>query len=163
MVKNPCVLEFLGLKQRASYSESELKQALIDHLQVLLLELGRGFCFEARQKRLTFDNGHSYVDLIFYHRLLKCHVLVGFKLGAFSHTNAGQMNVYLNYFLKHEMSGGDNPPIGLILCAQKNNTLVRYATSGLSEQLFVSKYQINLPNEAELQQLLREEQEGLGA
>jgi len=163
VVKNPYVLEFLGLEQRASYSESELEQAIIDHLQVFLLELGRGFCFEARQKRLTFDNEHYYVDLVFYHRLLKCHVLVDLKLGAFSHADAGQMNVYLNYFREHEMSEGDNPPVGLILCAQKNDTLVRYATSGLSEQLFVSKYQINLPSEAELQQLLREEQERLGA
>jgi predicted nuclease of restriction endonuclease-like (RecB) superfamily len=161
VVRNPYVLEFLGLEQRASYSESELEQAIIDHLQTFLLELGRGFCFEARQKRLTFDNEHYYVDLVFYHRLLKCHVLVDLKLGAFSHADAGQMNVYLNYFREQEMSEGDNPPVGLILCAQKNETLVRYATAGLSEQLFVSKYQINLPSEAELQQLLREDQERL--
>jgi predicted nuclease of restriction endonuclease-like (RecB) superfamily len=161
VVKNPYVLEFLGLEQRASYSENELEQTIIDHLQTFLLELGRGFCFEARQKRLTFDNEHYYVDLVFYHRLLKCHVLVDLKLGAFSHADAGQMNVYLNYFREHEMSEGDNPPVGLILCAQKNDTLVRYATAGLSEQLFVSKYQINLPSEAELQQLLREEQQRL--
>jgi hypothetical protein len=130
---------------------------------VFLLELGRGFCFEARQKRLTFDNEHYYVDLVFYHRLLKCHVLVDLKLGAFSHTDAGQMNVYLNYFREQEMSAGDNPPVGLILCAQKNDTLVRYATAGLSEQLFVSKYRLNLPSEAELQQLIREEQARLSS
>jgi predicted nuclease of restriction endonuclease-like (RecB) superfamily len=163
VVKNPYVLEFLGLEQRASYSESDLEQAIIEHLQTFLLELGRGFCFEARQKRLTFDNEHYYVDLVFYHRILKCHVLVDLKLGAFSHADAGQMNVYLNYFREHEMSEGDNPPVGLILCAQKNETLVRYATSGLSEQLFVSKYRVNLPSEAELQHLLREEQQRLSS
>jgi len=158
VVKNPYVLEFLGLEQRPQYSESDLEQAIIDHLQTFLVELGRGFCFEARQKRITFDNEHYYVDLVFYHRILKCHVLVDLKLGAFSHADAGQMNVYLNYYREHETSEGDNPPVGLILCAQKNDTLVRYATTGLSEQLFVSKYRVNLPSETELQQLLRDEQ-----
>jgi predicted nuclease of restriction endonuclease-like (RecB) superfamily len=161
VVKNPYILEFLGLEQRPSYSESELEQAIIDHLQTFLLELGRGFCFEARQKRLTFDNEHLYVDLVFYHRILKCHVLVDLKIGAFSHADAGQMNVYLNYYREHEMSAGDNPPVGLILCAQKNQSLVRYATTGLSEQLFVSKYQIGLPSEAELRTFLQQEQQRL--
>ena len=158
VVKNPYVLEFLGLEQRPSYSESELEQAIIDHLQIFLVELGRGFCFEARQKRLTFDNEHLYVDLVFYHRILKCHVLVDLKIGAFSHADAGQMNVYLNYYREHEMTEGDNPPVGLILCAQKNDTLVRYATAGLSEQLFVSKYRIGLPSEGELQAFMEQEQ-----
>ncbi|GGG60208.1 PDDEXK nuclease domain-containing protein [Hymenobacter glacieicola] len=161
VVKNPYVLEFLGLEQRPSYSEGELEQAIIDHLQTFLLELGRGFCFEARQKRLTFDNEHLYVDLVFYHRILKCHVLVDLKIGAFSHADAGQMNVYLNYYREHEMSAGDNPPVGLILCAQKNESLVHYATTGLSEQVFVSKYQIGLPSEAELQTFLHQEQQRL--
>lgn len=161
VVKNPYVLEFLGLEQRPSYSESELEQAIVDHLQTFLMELGRGFCFEARQKRLTFDNEHLYVDLVFYHRLLKCHVLVDLKIGAFSHADAGQMNVYLNYYREHEMSEGDNPPIGIILCAQKNDTLVRYATAGLSEQLFVSKYRISLPSETELQTFIQQEQQRL--
>lgn len=161
VVKSPYVLEFLGLEQRSSYSESELEQAIIDHLQTFLLELGRVFCFEARQKRLTFDNEHLYVDLVFYHRILKCHVLVDLKIGAFSHAHAGQMNVYLNYYREHEMSAGDNLPVGLILCAQKNEPLVRYATTGLSEQLFVSKYQISLPSEAELRTYLQQEQQRL--
>ena len=163
VVKNPYVLEFLGLEQRASYSENDLETAIIEHLQTFLMELGRGFCFEARQKRLTFDNEHYYVDLVFYHRVLKCHVLVDLKLGAFSHADAGQMNVYLNYYRENEMSDGDNPPVGLILCAQHNDTLVRYATAGLSEQLFVSRYRVNLPSEAELQQLVRAEQDRLEA
>ena len=157
------MLEFLGLEQRASYSENDLETAIIEHLQTFLMELGRGFCFEARQKRLTFDNEHYYVDLVFYHRVLKCHVLVDLKLGAFSHADAGQMNVYLNYYRENEMSDGDNPPIGLILCAQHNDTLVRYATAGLSKQLFVSRYRVNLPSEAELQQLVRAEQDRLEA
>jgi hypothetical protein len=155
------VLEFLGLDERARYSESDLETAIIEHLQTFLVELGRGFCFEARQKRITFDNEHYFIDLVFYHRILKCHVLVDLKIGAFSHADAGQMNVYLNYYREQEMTEGDNPPVGLILCAQKNDTLVRYATTGMAEQLFVSKYQMNLPSEEELQQLVREEQERL--
>jgi hypothetical protein len=147
---------------RASYSEIELETAIIAHLQTFLVEMGRGFCFEARQKRITFDNEHYFIDLVFYHRILKCHVLVDLKIGAFSHADAGQMNVYLNYYRENEMTEGDNPAVGLILCAQKNDTLVRYATTGLAEQLFVSKYQVNLPSEEELQALVREEQKRLG-
>ncbi|GGF28421.1 PDDEXK nuclease domain-containing protein [Hymenobacter cavernae] len=161
VVRDPYVLKFLNLEERASYSESDLETAILAHLQTFLVELGRGFCFEARQKRITFDNEHYFIDLVFYHRILKCHVLVDLKIGAFSHADAGQMNVYLNYYREHEMTEGDNPPVGLILCARKNDTLVRYATTGLAEQLFVSKYQVNLPSEAELQALVREEQERL--
>lgn len=163
VVKNPYVLEFLGLDERANYSENDLETAIITHLQTFLVELGRGFCFEARQKRITFDNEHYFIDLVFYHRILKCHVLVELKIGAFSHADAGQMNVYLNYYREQEMTEGDNPPIGLILCAQKNDTLVRYATTGMAEQLFVSKYQVNLPSEEELQQLVQQEQERLSS
>lgn len=158
MVKNPYVLEFLGLEGRPSYSENELEKAIIAHLQTFLVELGCGFCFEARQKCLTFDNEHYFIDFVFYHRILKCDVLVDLKLGAFSHADAGQMNVYLNYYRENELMPGYNPPVGLILCLQKNDTLVRYATSWLSEQLFVSKYRLNLPSEAELQALIQQEQ-----
>ena len=161
VLKDPYVLEFLGLEERPSYSESDLETAIIAHLQIFLVELGRGFCFEARQKRITFDNEHYFIDLVFYHRILKCHVLVDLKIGTFSHADAGQMNVYLNYYRENEMTPGDNPPVGLILCAQKNDTLVRYATTGLSEQMFVSKYRLNLPSEAELQALIQQEQERL--
>jgi predicted nuclease of restriction endonuclease-like (RecB) superfamily len=158
VLKDLYVLEFLGLEERASYSENDLESAIIAHLQTFLVELGRGFCFEARQKRITFDNEHYFIDLVFYHRIMKCHILVDLKIGAFSHADAGQMNVYLNYYREHEMTAGDNPPVGLILCAQKNDTLVRYATTGLSEQMFVSKYRLNLPSEAELQALIQQEQ-----
>ena len=118
--RNPYMLEFLGLSEKAEYSEYDLEQAIITHLQTFLLEMGKGFCFEARQKRITFGNTHYRIDLVFYHRILKCHVLVDLKLGEFDHADAGQMNVYLNYYQENETSEGDNPPVGLILCASKN-------------------------------------------
>lgn len=157
--RNPYILEFLGLKEEAAYSESQLEQAIIDHLQTFLLELGKGFCFEARQKRITFDNTHYRIDLVFYHRVLKCNVLIDLKLGEFTHADAGQMNVYLNYYKENETNEGDNPPIGIILCASKNENLVKYATTGLPQQVFVNKYRISLPNEAELQKIIEEEQQ----
>lgn len=121
--------------------------------------MGRGFCFEARQRRITFDNTHYRIDLVFYHRILKCHVLIDLKLGEFDHADAGQMNVYLNYFADHEMSEGDNPPVGIILCAGKNAQLVKYATAGMAQQMFVSKYLVHLPSEAELTRFIQGEQE----
>ena len=151
------MLEFLGLSEKAEYSESDLEQAIITHLQTFLLEMGKGFCFEARQKRITFGNTHYRIDLVFYHRILKCHVLVDLKLGEFDHADAGQMNVYLNYYQENEMSEGDNPPIGIILCASKDNQLVKYATTGMAQQLFVSQYLIHLPSEAELAQFIQNE------
>lgn len=158
LFRNPYLLEFLGLEEKPIYTENDLEQAIISHLQYFLLEMGRGFCFEARQKRITFDNTHYRIDLVFYHRILKCHVLLDLKLGEFSHADAGQMNVYLNYYKENEMGEGDKPPIGIILCAGKNETLVKYATSGLPQKVFVSKYLINLPSERELQQIIEEEQ-----
>lgn len=154
------MLEFLGLADKAEYSESDLEQAIIDHLQTFLLEMGKGFCFEARQKRITFGNTHYRIDLVFYHRILKCHILVDLKLGEFDHADAGQMNVYLNYFADQEMSEGDNPPIGMILCANKNAQLVKYATAGMTQQMFVSKYMIHLPTEAELARFILDHQQG---
>ncbi len=156
--RSPYILEFLGLKQETEYSENQLETAIISHLQSFLLELGKGFCFEARQKRITFDNTHYYIDLVFYHRFLRCNILIDLKLGEFSHADAGQMNVYLNYYNENELQEGDNPPIGIILCANKNESLVKYATTGLSQQIFVNKYMINLPNEEELKKIIEEEQ-----
>jgi len=156
--RNPFILEFLGLKEEAEYSESQLEQAIINHLQYFLLELGKGFCFEARQKRITFDNKHYRIDLVFYHRILRCNVLIDLKMGEFTHADAGQMNVYLNYFTENEMLAEDNPPIGIILCASKNESLVRYATTGLAQQVFVNKYMLNLPNEEDLKKIIDEEQ-----
>jgi predicted nuclease of restriction endonuclease-like (RecB) superfamily len=159
--RNPYLLEFLGLEEKTSYVETDLEQAIINHLQTFLLEMGKGFCFEARQKRITFDNTHYRIDLVFYHRILKCNILIDLKLGQFTHADAGQMNVYLNYYKENEIYEGDNPPIGIILCAGKNETLVKYATSGLAHHVFVSKYMINLPSEAELAKIITEEQEKL--
>lgn len=161
VMKNPYVLEFLGLPEYPHYSEADLEGAIIAHLQSFLVELGRGFCFEARQKRITFDNEHYFIDLVFYHRILKCHVLIDLKVGSFRPADAGQMNLYLNYYAENEHTEGDNPPVGLILCAEQNNAVVRYATGGLSQQLFVSKYQALLPTAEELQGIIREEQNRL--
>ena len=156
--RDPYILEFLELKEEYEYTELELEQAIINHLQIFLLELGKGFCFESRQKRITFDNTHYYIDLVFYHRILRCNILIDLKLGDFNHADAGQMNVYLNYYNENEKNEGDNPPVGIILCANKNESLVRYATTGLSQQIFVSKYLINLPDEDQLKQIIMEEQ-----
>ncbi|MBO0932403.1 PDDEXK nuclease domain-containing protein [Fibrella aquatilis] len=162
LIRNPYVLEFLGLDEKATYTENDLEAAIIDHLQDFLIELGRGFCFEARQKRITFDNRHYRIDLVFYgsgqpHRVLKCHVLIDLKIGEFDHADAGQMNLYLNYFSENERTSGDNPPVGLILCASKNDSLVRYATAGLAQDVFVSRYLTELPNEAQLQAFIQRE------
>jgi predicted nuclease of restriction endonuclease-like (RecB) superfamily len=157
--RNPYLLEFLGLEEKTSYSETDLEEAIITHLQNFLLEMGRGFCFEARQKRITFDNKHYRIDLVFYHRILKCHCLADLKLGEFDHSDAGQMNMYLNYYKENESANGDNDPIGIILCSGKNEALVKYATMGLPQQVFVSKYLINLPSEKELQKIIENEKE----
>jgi hypothetical protein len=117
--------------------------------------LGRGFCFEARQKRISFNNKHYRIDLVFYHRILKCHILIDLKIGEFDHSDAGQMNLYLNYFKENEMAENDNPPIGIILCSQRDAALVHYATGGLSQEVFVSKYKLQLPTEDELKDLIK--------
>jgi predicted nuclease of restriction endonuclease-like (RecB) superfamily len=161
-IRNPYILEFLGLEEKPAYTEIDLEQAIIAHLQKFLLEAGRGFCFEARQRRISFDNRHYRIDLVFYHRILKCHVLFDLKIGQFDHADAGQMNLYLNYYRENEMTKGDALPVGVILCAQKNQALVHYATGGLSQQIFVSEYLLNLPSEEELRQIVEEEQEKLG-
>ena len=157
--RNTYLLEFLGLEEKAGYSESDLEERIITNLQHFLIELGRGFCFEARQKRITFDNKHYRIDLVFYHRILKCHVLLDLKIGEFDHADAGQMNMYLNYYKENESHNGDNPPIGIILCSGKNEALVKYATMGLPQQVFVSKYLVNLPSEEELLRIVEEGKE----
>lgn len=157
VIRDPYFLEFLGLEERSEYSESELEQAILDHLQKFLIELGTGFCFETRQKRITFDNTHYRIDLVFYHRILKSHILIDLKIGKFDHADAGQMNVYLNYYKDNEMSDGDNPPIGLILCGSKGVALAKYATSGMDNQLFVSKYLVQLPDKKVLENFIKKE------
>ena len=152
--RDPYFLDFLGLDEKNTYVETDLEQAIIDHLQRFLLEMGRGFCFEARQKRFTLDNTHYRVDLVFYHRLLRCHILIDLKIGRFTAADAGQMHMYLNYYKENEAAEGDNPPIGIILCTDKSETLVKYATSDLPHKVFVSKYMTNLPSEKALQKII---------
>lgn len=157
-IRDPYILEFLALEGQAPSKETNVEEAIINHLQSFLLEMGRGFCFEARQKRITFGNTHYRIDLVFYHRLLRCHVLIDLKLDKFTAADVGQMNMYLNYYKDNERQEYDNDPIGIILCADKDETLIKYATAGLSQNLFISKYLSNLPSEKELKDIIEEEQ-----
>jgi len=150
VIRDPYVFEFLGLKPQEVMTEGQLEDALLDKLQGFLLELGHGFCFEARQKRLLIGGEHFFVDLVFYHRVLKCHVLIELKNDAFRHEHLGQLNSYVGYYKHHEMSEGDQPPIGILLCTRKNVELVEYALAGMSNQLFVSRYQVQLPEKEEI-------------
>ena len=150
IIKDPYVLEFTGLKPCDSFYESELEQALIDHLQEFLLELGRGFSFVARQKRFDMDGRNFYVDLVFYNYKAKCFVLIDLKRGDLTHQDIGQMQMYVNYFTREEMNDGDNPPIGIILCADKSDTLVRYTLPEDNKNIFASKYMLYIPTEEEL-------------
>jgi len=154
-IKDPYVLEFLGLREDSSYTEDQLEQAIIDKLQHFLLELGRGFTFVARQKRITIANRHYFIDLIFYNRLLKCFVLADLKRGEFDHADAGQMNFYLNYTKENEMFPGENEPIGLILCAKKDEIFAKYVLGSVNNKIFASKYKLALPSEKEIGKRLR--------
>lgn len=156
-IRDPYIFEFLGLKPKEVMSESHLENQLLDKLQDFLLELGHGFCFEARQKRMLIGDMHYFVDLVFYHRVLKCHVLVELKLEQFSHENIGQLNTYVSWYKKNMMSEGDNPPIGILLCTQRDRTLVEYALAGMDNGLFVSKYQLELPKKEEMQRFIEEQ------
>jgi predicted nuclease of restriction endonuclease-like (RecB) superfamily len=156
IVKDPYVLEFLQFPEEYRMSESKLEQKIIDNLQTFLLELGKGFSFVGRQYRITLDNDHYYVDLVFYHRILKCFVLIDLKTKHVKHQDIGQMNMYLNYFKSEENTDGDNPPIGIVLGADKNDILVEYAIGGISNNIFVSKYQLYLPDRKVLEQKVKE-------
>lgn len=162
LIRDPYVFEFLGLQPREVMSEGQLEDALLDRLQDFLLELGHGFCFEARQKRLLIGGEHFFVDLVFYHRILKCHVLIELKNDAFKHEHLGQLNSYVGYYQKHEMAEGDQPPVGILLCTRKNEELVEYALAGMSNQLFVSRYQVQLPGKDEIAAFLHKAVEELG-
>lgn len=150
IVRDPFVLEFVGLPQRQAYVESDLEDGLIRNLEDFLLELGKGFAFIGRQYRINIGSRHFYVDLVFYHRILKCFVLIDLKRGEIEHNDIGQMNLYLNYFKKEENTDGDNEPIGIVLGAYKDQVLVEYAMEGISNQLFVSRYQLYLPDKEQL-------------
>ncbi len=161
-IRDPYIFEFLGLKPREVMSESHLEDQLLDKLQEFLLELGHGFCFEARQKRILIGDSHGFVDLVFYHRILKCHVLIELKLQAFTHENIGQLNTYVSWYAKNVMAADDNPPVGILLCTQKDRALAEYALAGMDNQLFVSKYQLHLPGREQLRrELERTLKEGL--
>lgn len=157
VIRDPYVFEFLGLHPHEALSEANLEGQLIDRLQAFLMELGRGFCFEARQKRILIGGEHFFVDLVFYHRILKCHVLIELKVATFSHEYLSQLNTYVNWFRVHEMTGADNPPIGILLCTRKNEALVEYALAGMDNKLFVSKYQVALPGKEEIRQFIEQQ------
>jgi predicted nuclease of restriction endonuclease-like (RecB) superfamily len=157
VIKDPYVFEFLKINARDIMSESHLEDQLLDKLEEFLLELGHGFCFEARQKRILIGNKHYFVDLVFYHRILKCHVLVEeLKLEEFNHENIGQLNTYVNWYKKHMMREDDNPPIGILLCTDKEHALMEYALAGMDKNLFVSKYQLELPAKEDMQKFIEE-------
>ena len=162
--KDPVVMEFLGLPESPRLVESDLEQALIDNLKSFLLELGKGFAFVARQERLTLDGDHFYIDLVFYHAVLKCYVIIDLKTGKLTHQDLGQLQLYVNYYDRERRTEGDNPTLGLILCADKNDAVVRY-TLGTDQQrkIFASRYKLHLPSEAELLVELRREVRALAA
>lgn len=154
IIRDPYVLEFLDLPENPHFYEKDLEQALINHLQKFLLELGRGFCFEARQKHFTFDHEHFYIDLVFYNYILKCHVLFDLKIGKLTHQDLGQMQMYVNYYTRELMNEGDNPPIGIVLCADKSEAVVKYTLPEDNTQVFASKYMTYIPSEEEFKREL---------
>lgn len=156
ILHNPVTLEFLGIESKEAYTETKLESYILNHLQSFLLEMGRGFCFEARQKRILVDQDYFKADLIFYHRILKCHVIIDLKIDRFRHEYASQLNLYMNYYKHEVMQADDNPPIGLLLCTDYGVTTVQYATEGLSQNLFVSKYRLQLPSEDDIKRYLLE-------
>ena len=155
IIRDPYVLEFLDLEQNPHFYEKELEQAVIDHLQKFLLELGRGFSFVARQKHITFDDRHFYIDLVFYNYILKCFVLIDLKIGDLSHQDLGQMQMYVNYYTREMMNEGDNPPVGIVLCADKSEAVVKYTLPEDNNQIYASKYKLYMPTEEEFKKELK--------
>ena len=153
-IRQPFTFEFLGLKANEVVGEKDIENALIDHLQDFLLELGKGFCFESRQKRIIIDDEYYYPDLVFYNRILHCGVIIELKDEEFSHQNLGQLNAYVSHYKEHEMQPGDNPPIGILLCTRKGQKMVEYALAGMDNQLFVSTYMLQLPDKKTLEEFL---------
>jgi predicted nuclease of restriction endonuclease-like (RecB) superfamily len=161
LVKDPYVLEFAGLPQGERYLESDLEQALIDKLQAFLLELGKGFAFMARQQRITLDGKHYFIDLVFYNRLTRCFVLIDLKVGELTHQDLGQMQMYVNYYQRELTNPDENPPIGIVLCTDKNEAVVRYTLPEGNTQIFASRYKLYLPTEAELAAELQRERQAI--
>ena len=160
-IKEPVALEFLGLDAKEAITESDLEDALVRHLEEFLIELGKGFCFEARQKRIIIDDNYYFPDLVFYNRLLHCSVIIELKNDEFKHEYLGQLNAYVAYYKENEMVEGDNPPIGILLCTKKGPKMVEYALSGMDNQLFVSTYMLKLPDKEMLKNFLLSELEKL--
>jgi len=159
LINNIYAFEFLGLPIKDSVGETMFEKALLYHLEEFLIEMGYGFCLEGRQKRLLIGDDYYFVDLVFYHRILKCHVLVDLKVQEFSHADAGQLNTYLNYYKQEVRQPDDNLPVGILLVTNKNDALVKYATDGMNENLFVQKYMINLPSKSRIEDYIRKELE----
>ena len=156
ILHNPVTLEFLGMEQQDVYTETKLETAILNNLQRFIMEMGRGFCFEHRQKRILIAQDYFKADLIFYHRILKCHVIIDLKIDRFRHEYASQLNLYMNYYKHEVMQADDNPPVGILLCTDYGETTVQYATEGLSQNLFVSKYRLQLPSEDEIRKYMLE-------
>jgi predicted nuclease of restriction endonuclease-like (RecB) superfamily len=161
-VKDAYTLDFLDLNAKDEFSETELEQAIMDHLQEFLLEMGKGFCFEARQKRIIIDDEYYFIDLVLYNRLLHCNVIVELKVGKFRIEHAAQLNAYISYFKDCEMVDGDNPPIGILLCTEKGPKMVQYVLNGMDEKLFVSTYKLQLPDRQQLENFLIREVKEMG-
>jgi predicted nuclease of restriction endonuclease-like (RecB) superfamily len=157
IVKSVYTFEFLGLQPKDVVEENDLETALLDHLQEFILEMGHGFCFEARQRKIMIGDEYYFIDLVFYHRILKCHVLIELKIDKFSHSHAGQLNTYLSFYKKEVMQPDDNPPVGILLVTNKNETLVEYALAGMNNNFFVSRYMIELPSKEKLEQFIKYE------
>jgi predicted nuclease of restriction endonuclease-like (RecB) superfamily len=155
--KDPVVIEFTGLPESPKLVETDLETALINNLQSFLLELGKGFAFVARQERLTLDGDHFYIDLVFYHTILKCYVIIDLKTGKLTHQDLGQLQLYVNYYDREKRTAGDNPTLGLILCADKNDAVVRYTLGDAQQKIFASKYKLFVPSVAELQAEIKRE------
>lgn len=156
-VKNIYAFDFLGIKSDSLIEEQELETALLNHLQEFILELGYGFCFEARQKRILIDDEYYFTDLVFYHRILKCHVIIELKVDAFKHEHLSQLNTYLAYYNAEVKQTDDNPAIVILLCTEKGKKLVEYATAGMDTQLFVSKYLLELPKKEQFEAFINNE------
>lgn len=159
IIRDPYVLEFLELEQTPNLYEKDIEQGLINHLQKFLLELGRGFSFVARQKRISFNGEHYYIDLVFYNYILKCFVIIDLKVGKLTHQDLGQMQMYVNYYTRELMNEGDNLPIGIVLCADKSDSVVKYTLPEGNNQIYASKYKLYMPTEEELRRELAREQE----
>ncbi len=161
-LKDPFLFEFLGLDAKDTVDESDIEQVLMDHLTDFLLEMGKGFCFEARQKRIVIDDEYYFIDLVLYNRILHCSVIIELKDDKFTHENFGQLNAYVSYYRKNEMNPGDNPPVGILLCTQKGPQMVEYALSGMDNKLFVSTYMLQLPDKEQLKDFLIRQMEEMG-